>query len=101
MAKPPQIANGKSQIVRLPGARRGPGGFRNSRFAIRDLRLSFKLPVITQHLPMRRPEMLRELLGEIHRAMPSARAADADRHVAAAFGFEARQPRVEKAREVV
>src|ERR1044072_5032027 len=71
------------------------------RFVMCDSRLSFQLPVITQHLPMALPEMLGQLLGKIHRPRAPAGAADADRDIAAAFGFEARQPGVEKAHEVV
>src|SRR5579862_8059321 len=50
---------------------------------------------------MRRAEMLGQLLGEIYRAMASTGAADADRDIAAAFGFKARQPLVEEADEIV
>ena len=45
--------------------------------------------------------MLGQLLGKIHGTVAAAGAADADRDIAAAFGFEARQPGVEELRQIV
>ena len=49
-----------------------------------------------EHASVTRAEVLGERFGEIHRAMPPARAADADGDVRAVFRFETRQPRIEE-----
>src|SRR5579863_5744533 len=92
--KKPIVATSSQRLSCMPGDSQRV----SRRSATRPSPLN--ITIFHERLQVRRPQMRRKLVGEIHGAMPAARAADADREVRFAFAQKARNQIIDEAEQL-